>query len=112
VVGRSACSRLEILWGGTEETSSPNHPFTQTWRIYPILWAHPPTWHVITITSEAQKLKTIALEEGCFAQEGTREYLVRSLDLMTQSPDKYTHDVGTAVIEALEQAQVRWLHLH
>jgi hypothetical protein len=69
-----------------------------------MLRAHPPTWHVITITSETQKLKTIALEEGRFAQEGTREYLVRSLDLITQSPDKYTHDVSTAVREALEQA--------
>jgi hypothetical protein len=66
----------------------------------------------MTATSETQKLKTIALADGRLAQEGTREYLVRSLELMTQSADKYTHDVGAAVIEALAKKQMRWMHLH
>jgi hypothetical protein len=109
---KDAYPRLELLWGGTAETTPPNHPFTQLWRIFPMIRMHSPQWLVMTATSETQRLKTIALADGRLAQEGTREYLVRSLELMTQSADKYTHDVGAAVIEALAKKQMRWMHLH
>jgi hypothetical protein len=109
---KDARPRLELIWGGTEETTPPDHPFTQLWRIFPLLRGHSPQWLVVTATSETQKLKTIALGDGRMAQEGTREYLVRSLERMQAQPDAYTHDVGTLVAEGFEQGRMKWMHLH
>jgi hypothetical protein len=109
---KDAYPRLELLWGGTAETTPPDHPFTQIWRIYPMIRMHPPQWLVMTATSETQKLKTIVLENGQRAQEGTLEYLTRSLQLMQAQPDEYTHDLGTLVAEAFEQGRMKWTHLH
>jgi hypothetical protein len=104
--------RLELLWSDTDETALLHNPFTQIWRSFPLLPTHPPHWLVVTATSETQKLKTIALADGRIAQEGTKEYLMRSLQLMTQLPDPYIRDLGTLVAEALEQGCVKWLRLH
>jgi hypothetical protein len=109
---KDAYPRLELLWGGTEETTPSDHPFTQICRIYPMIRMHPPQWLVITATDETQKLKTIVLENGQRAQEGTKEYLVRSLQLMQAQPDEYTHDLGMLVAEAFEQGRMKWTHLH
>jgi hypothetical protein len=109
---KDAYPRLELMWGETEATTPPDHPFTQIWRVYPMLRAHPPQWLVITATDETQKLKTIVLENGHRAQEGTKEYLVRSLEQMQAQPDEYTHDLGTLVAEAFEQGRMKWTHLH
>jgi hypothetical protein len=104
--------RLELLWGGTDATTPPDRFLTQIWRSFPLLRSHPPQWLVVTATSETQKLKTIALEDGRIAQEGTKEYLERSLQQMTQSPQEYTRELGTLVLEALEQGRMKWMHLH
>jgi hypothetical protein len=109
---KDAYPRLELWWGGTEETTPPDHPVTQLWRIYPMIRKHQPQWLVVTATSETQKLKTIALADGRLAQEGTREYLLRSLFLMQAQPEEYTHDLGTLVAEACEQRRIKWMHLH
>ncbi len=104
--------RLELLAGGTDESAPSNNPFTQIWRSFPLLRSHPPQWLVITATSETQKLKTIALENGQIAEEGTKEYLWRSLQLMTHSPNAYTCELGTVISKALEQGLMKWVHLH
>jgi hypothetical protein len=109
---KDAYPRLELLWGGTAETTPPDHPFTQIWRIYPMIRMHPPQWLVMTATSETQKLKTLVLENGLRAQEGTKEYLMRSLQLMQTQPEEYTHDLGMLVAEAFEQGRMKWTHLH
>jgi hypothetical protein len=109
---KDAYPRLELMWGGTVETTPPDHPFTQIWRIYPMIRMHPPQWLVMTATSETQKLKTIVLENGQRAQEGTLEYLMRSLQQMQTQSDEYTHDLGMLVAEAFEQGRMKWTHLH
>ncbi len=104
--------RLEPMWGSTDETPSSDHFFTQIWRSFPLLRSHPPQWLVVTATSETQKLKTIALADGQLAEEGTKEYLLRALQLMTHSPNPDTRELGTLVSEALEQGRLKWIHLH
>jgi hypothetical protein len=104
--------RLELLWGSPHESARPDDPLAQIWCIQPMLKFHPPQWIVIAITSETRKLNAIALEDGRMAQEGTREYLARSLQIMTQHPDEYTNDLGKLVLEALEQGRVKYTHLH
>jgi hypothetical protein len=109
---RDAYPRLELLWSGMEKTTPSDSPFTQIWRSFPLLRLHPPQWLVITATSETQKLKMLTLEDGQIAQEGTKEYLMRSLQMMIDSSDEYTRDLGTLVSEALEQGCMKWMHLH
>jgi hypothetical protein len=104
--------RLELLWGSPHESARPDDPLAQIWCIQPMLKFHPPQWIVIAITSETRKLNAIALEDGRMAQEGTREYLVRSLQIMVENPDEYTNDLGKLVLEALEQGRVKYTHLH
>jgi hypothetical protein len=75
-----------------------------------------PTWEsyvqLVTVTSETQRLKTVVLEDGRVAQEGTKEYLMRSLQLMTQAPEEATRELGRLVSEAVEQSRMRWVYLH
>jgi hypothetical protein len=104
--------RLELMWGSPHESAQPDAPLAQIWCIQPMLKFHPPQWLIIAITSETRKLNAIALEDGRMAQEGTREYLERSLQLMTEYPDEYAKELGKLVLEALEQGLVKYTHLH
>jgi hypothetical protein len=104
--------RLELLWGSPHESAQSDDPLAQIWCIQPMLKFHPPQWIVIAITSETRKLTAIALEDGRMAQEGTREYLARSLQIMVENPDEYTSDLGKLIAEALEQGRVKYTHLH
>jgi hypothetical protein len=101
--------RLELLWGHADE---PSMPLTQIWRIYPMLRNDPVQWLIIAATTDTQRLKTIALENGQIAQEGSSEYLGRSLQLMAQNLDEYTQMLAGLVTEAVEQKRVKYLHFH
>jgi hypothetical protein len=101
--------RLELLWGHADE---PSMPLTQIWRIYPMLRNDPVQWLLIAATTDTQRLKTIALENGQVAQEGSSEYLGRSLQLMAQNLDEYTQMLAGLVTEAVEQKRVKYLHFH
>jgi hypothetical protein len=103
--------RLELRWDGTAETT-PENPFLQIWQLFPALPTQPTQWLLVTVTSETQKLKTVVLEDGQIAQEGTKEYLMRSLQLMMADSDESTRELGTAVSEAVEQSRMRWVYLH
>jgi hypothetical protein len=104
--------RLELLWGENDEPTLNPNPLTQIWRIYPMMRTDPPQWVVIAATTDTQPLKTIALENGQIAEEGTLEYLEQSLHLMAQSEDQYTHGLSKLVTEALEHKRVKYLHIH
>ncbi len=104
--------RLECLWGHTDEPTMQPNPFTQIWCIYPMIRTDSAQWIVIAGTTDHQPLKTIALENGKMAQEGTYEYLLRSLFLMAQSEDEYTQALAGLVSEAVEQKRVKYLHVH
>jgi hypothetical protein len=103
--------RLELWWDGTAETA-PENPFLQMWQLFPALPIQPTQWLLVTVTSETQKLKTVVLADGQIAQEGTKAYLMHSLQLMKQDSDEATRELGTAVSEAVEQSRMRWVYLH
>jgi hypothetical protein len=98
--------RLELRWDGTAETA-PDSPFLQMWQLFPALPTQPTQWLLVTATSETRKLKTVVLADGEIAQEGTKEYLWRSLQLMTQASEEATRELGTMVSEAVEQSRMR-----
>jgi Helix-turn-helix of DDE superfamily endonuclease/DDE superfamily endonuclease len=91
--------RLELLWGSPHESAQSDDPLAQIWCIQPMLKFHPPQWIVIAITSETRKLNAIALEKGRMAQEGTREYLLRSLQLMIEHPE----NIRTTSVSSLQK---------
>jgi hypothetical protein len=103
--------RLELLWGQTDETILNPSPLNQIWCIYPMLRTDPPQWLIIAATNDTQPLKTIFLENGQIAQEGTYEYLARSLHLMAQSEEEYTQAISQRVTEALEHRRIRHVAL-
>ena len=103
---------LELLWNDTDEASIPHTALTQIWRIYPMLRHDPVQWFIIAATTDTQCLKTIALENGQIAQEGTSEYLRQSLQMMAQHPDEYTQTLVGLATEAIEQRGVKYLNFH
>jgi hypothetical protein len=104
--------RLELLWGQTDNTSVNANPLNQIWCIYPMMRTDPPQWIVIAATTDTQPLKTIPLENGQIAEEGTLAYLERSLHLMSQSEDPYTLGLSKLVTEAIEYRRIKYLHIH
>jgi hypothetical protein len=82
------------------------------WQLFPALPTQPTQWLLVTATSETRKLKTVVLADGEIAQEGTKEYLMRSLQLMTQASEEATRELGVLVSEAVEQSRMRWVYLH
>ena len=72
----------------------------------------PPQWLIIAATTDTQPLKTIRLESGQIAQEGTYEYLERSLHLMSESEDEYSQAISQRVNEALAHRRIKYLHIH
>lgn len=109
---RAVHPRMEVLWGHEHEPSMSYNPFSQIWCVYPILKTDAPQWLIIAATTGNQRLKTVALENGQIAQEGTSEYLTQSLQLMVQNTDDYTSTLGRLVSEAYEVGQVKYLHLY
>jgi hypothetical protein len=77
-----------------------------------MLRTDPPVWLIIAATTATQPLRTIILENGQIAQEGSYEYLQQSLHLMRQSKDEYTHALGERVTEALGNKRIKYLHIH
>ena len=99
------------MWEEPDEpTLNPNF-LTQIWCFYPMLRGHPPLWLIIAATT-TQPLRTMTLENGQIAQEGSYEYLEHSLYLMCQSNDEYIHALGKRVTEALGNKRIKYLHIH
>jgi hypothetical protein len=104
--------RLELLWGQIDESILNPSPLNQIWCIYPMMRTDPPQWLIMAATTDAQPLKTITLENGLIAEEGTLAYLERSLYLMGESEDEYTLTLSKRVTEALADKRVKYLHIH
>jgi hypothetical protein len=104
--------RLELLWGQTDDTSIESSPLNQIWCIYPMMRTDPPQWLIVAATTDTQPLRSIPLENGQIAQEGTREYLCHTLHLMTECKDEYTQALSNRVTEALENRRIKYLHIH
>jgi hypothetical protein len=104
--------RVEMLWGENDESAAIANSLTQIWCIYPMMRTDPPQWLVVAATTDTQPLKTIALENGQIAEEGSLEYLRRSLHLMFQSEDPHTLNLSKLVTEALECRRIKYLHIH
>jgi hypothetical protein len=107
-----AYPRLEWLWGAMDLPTLPHNPLNQIWRIFPMSRTDPPQWLIIAATVDGESLKSIGLENGQVVQEGTSEYLGRSLQLMSQTDDEYTCTLSRLVREAFEQKRVKYLHFH
>jgi hypothetical protein len=107
-----AYPRLEWLWGAMDSPILPHNLLTQIWRIFPMNRTDPPQWLIIAATVDGESLNIIALEKGQMVQEGTSEYLVRSLQLMSQTDDDYTCTLSKLVREAFEQKRLKYLHFH
>jgi hypothetical protein len=107
-----AYPRLEWLWGAMNQPTLPHNPLTQIWRIFPMNRTDPPQWLIIAATVDGESLNIIALEKGQMVQEGTSEYLGRSLQLMSQTDDDYTCTLSKLVREAFEKKRVKYLHFH
>jgi hypothetical protein len=73
---------------------------------------HPPQWLIIAATIGNQPLKTIALENGLRAAEGTVAYVGRSLEMMMQCEDEETQQLGQLLTEALGRGGVKYSHIH
>jgi hypothetical protein len=99
--------RLEQLWSDSDPS-----PLRQIWRVFPMNRADAPQWLILAATTDTQPLQTLTLENGKIAQEGTDDYLQRSLHLMAQSDDDYTQTLSHLVTEASEQKRIKYLHLH
>jgi hypothetical protein len=112
IAAKAVYPRLELLWGQTDDSFLNPNPLTQIWCIYPMMRTDPPQWLIIAATTDTQPLKTILLENGQIAQEGTYEYLERSLHLMSQSEDEYTQAISQRVTEALAHRRLKYLHIH
>jgi hypothetical protein len=72
----------------------------------------PPQWLIIADTTDTQPLRSIPLENGQIAEEGTREYLCHTLHLMTECEDEYTQALSNRVTEAMEYRRIKYLHIH
>jgi hypothetical protein len=103
--------RLELLWGESDDSAIHN-PVTQIWCVYPMMRTDPPQWLIVAATTATQPLRSIPLENGQIAQEGTYEYLERALYLMAQSKDEYIHALAELVTEALRNKRIKYLHIH
>jgi hypothetical protein len=103
--------RLELLWG-SDDTPTNASPLNQIWCIYPMMRTDPPQWLIIAATTDTQPLRTITLENGQIAQEGTHEYLCHALHLMTECKDEYTQALSKHVTEAIEYRRIKYLHIH
>jgi hypothetical protein len=110
IAAKAVYPRLELLWGQSDDT--PTNPLNQIWCIYPMMRTDPPQWLIIAVTTATQPLKKIPLENGQIAQEGTYEYLERSLYLMSKSEDEYTQVISQRVTEALAHRRIKYLHVH
>jgi hypothetical protein len=103
--------RLELLWG-SDDTPTNASPLNQIWCIYPMMRTDPPQWLIIAATTDTQPLRSIPLENGQIAQEGTHEYLCHALHLMTECKDEYTQALSKHVTEAIEYRRIKYLHIH
>jgi hypothetical protein len=103
--------RLELLWG-SDDTPTNASPLKQIWCIYPMMRTDPPQWLIIAATTDTQPLRSITLENGQIAQEGTLAYLERSLHLMSKSEDEYTQTLSKRVTEAIPYRRIKYLHIH
>jgi hypothetical protein len=110
--GSDRFPRIERWWCGTDKTTLTPNPFTQIWCIYGMLRNHPPQWLIIAATIGNQPLKTIALENGQIAAEGTAAYVGRSLEMMMQCEDEETQQLGQLLTEALGRGGVKYSHIH
>jgi hypothetical protein len=104
---RAVFPRLEQLWSDSDPSL-----LRQIWRVFPMNRADAPQWLILTATTDTQPLQTLTLENGNMVQEGTSDYLQRSLHLMAQSDDDYTQTLSQLVTEGLEQKRIKYLHLH
>ena len=104
--------RLEQWWCSTDDMGVAPNPFAQIWCIYPMTRTDLPLWLVIAATTGNQPLKTITLENGQIAVEGTAVYLGRSLEMMLQCEDEETQRLGNLLTEALGRGGVKYSHIH
>jgi hypothetical protein len=110
--GSDRFPRIERWWCSADKTTLTPNPFAQIWCIYGMLRNHPPQWLIIAATIGNQPLKTIALENGQIAAEGTAAYVGRSLEMMMQCEDEETQQLGQLLTEALGRGGVKYSHIH
>jgi hypothetical protein len=110
--GSDRLPRIERWWCSADKTTLTSNPFAQIWCIYGMLRNHPPQWLIIAATIGNQPLKTIALENGLRAAEGTAAYVGRSLEMMMQCEDEETQQLGQLLTEALGRGGVKYSHIH
>lgn len=104
--------RLERLWDGPGDSSMPESRLGETWCIYPMIRTDPVVWLILAITVGAESLRTITIEDGRLAEEGTKIYLQHALAEMRKSDNSYSRQLAEQVSQALSCGRVKYLHIH
>lgn len=99
------------IWGidCISEPYAPYFDLVWLWRYHPDT---PHEWIVIHVTVLEDPFEYFAFPDGTELQAGNRDYLEKTLDLMSWDTQKYVRDLSEVLKLVLETGQLRYGHLN
>jgi Immunity protein 49 len=109
-VDESVYPRIELQYGRIEFVPIPN-VFSQIWRIVSSP-TEPAQWLMTTATFESFEKKSIRLDDGRIAEEGSRAYLEQAIKVMCEDEEECISILGAQLQEALQEGRITHKAIH
>jgi hypothetical protein len=109
-VDETVYPRIELQYGRIEFAPIPN-VFSQIWRIVSSP-TEPAQWLMTTATFESYEKKSIRLDDGRIAEEGSRAYLEQAIKVMCEDEEECIRILGAQLQEALQGNCITHKHIH